>query len=114
MAETLTHEAFRKHLGAKFEVEFEPEKSITLELIEVSELKQLGRQEEFSIAFLGPNETFLGQGTKPIACRAAGRESSHDDNEHEKRRPGADLHGVPSGAGPGTNTMARAGRARDQ
>jgi len=66
VAETLTHEAFRKHLGAKFEVELEPEKSIALDLIEVSELKQFGRQEDFSIVFLGPNETFLGQGTRQM------------------------------------------------
>ena len=66
MVETLTHEAFRKHLGAKFEVELEPEKSIALELIEVSELKQFGPQEGFSIVFLGPNEIFLGQGTRQM------------------------------------------------
>jgi len=66
VAETLTHEAFTKHLGAKFEAKLEPEKSVELELTEVSELKQSARQEQFSIVFLGPNDIFLGQGMRQL------------------------------------------------
>ncbi len=64
MAETLTHEAFARHLKTKFQVQLEAGKSIELSLIEVSEHKVYERQEEFWILFLGPNESFLGQGTR--------------------------------------------------
>jgi len=61
--DTLTHEAFSEHLGTQFEVQLGPDKSLELELAEISELKQSERQESFSIVFLGPNDIFLGQGT---------------------------------------------------
>ncbi len=64
MAEKLTHEAFAKHLKTKFQVRLEAGKSVELSLIEVSEHKVYERQEEFWILFLGPNEFFLGQGTR--------------------------------------------------
>ncbi len=64
MAETLTHAAFVKHLGQKFQVQVGPDKAIDLELTEVSELEQSLRQEQFAIVFRGPNEVFLGQGTQ--------------------------------------------------
>lgn len=66
MTDTLTHEAFSKHAGEKFEVELEPEKSIELELVEISELKQSATQEQFTVVFLGPNEIFLGQGIRQM------------------------------------------------
>lgn len=64
MAETLTHEAFARHLKTKFQVQLEAGNSAELQLIEVSELKVYERQEEFWLHFLGPNEFFLGQGTR--------------------------------------------------
>ena len=64
MAETFTQEAFAKHLNTKFQVQLEAGQSVELRLIEVSELKSYERQEEFWILFLGPNEAFLGQGTR--------------------------------------------------
>ena len=64
MADSLTHEAFARNLKTKFQVQLEADQSVELGLIEVSELKLFPRQEEFSILFLGPNEFFLGQGTR--------------------------------------------------
>ena len=66
MAETFTQEAFAKHLNTKFQVQLEAGQSVELRLIEVSELKSYERQEEFWILFLGPNEAFLGQGTRLV------------------------------------------------
>lgn len=64
MAEIIKHEAFAKHLKTKFQVQLDAANSVELQLIEVSELKSYERQEEFWILFLGPNESFLGQGTR--------------------------------------------------
>ena len=66
VAETLTHEAFARHLKTKFQVQLDAGNSVELQLIEVSELKSYERQEEFWILFLGPNEFFLGQGTRLV------------------------------------------------
>lgn len=64
MAEKLTQEAFAKHLNTKFQAQLDAGQSVELGLIEVSELKRYERQEEFWILFLGPNESFLGQGMR--------------------------------------------------
>ena len=64
----LTHETFAGLLHAKFNVEVINEANevgqIELELIEVTDLKVTARQEQFAILFRGPNEAFLGQGTR--------------------------------------------------
>lgn len=64
MVETLTHEAFARHVNSIFQVQLDAGNSVELRLIEVSELKSYESQEEFWILFLGPNELFLGQGTR--------------------------------------------------
>ena len=57
-----THEAFSKNLNTKFQVQLDETNYIDVELEHASELKVYPHQEEFSIVFLGPIETFLGQG----------------------------------------------------
>jgi len=73
VTDSLTHEAFTKHLESKFQVRIEPGTSLELTLIEVSELKMLPGQEHFSIVFRGPGEIFLGQGTFEIEHQDLGR-----------------------------------------
>lgn len=73
MTDSLTHEAFTKHLESKFQVRIETGTSVELTLIEVSELKLLPGQEHFSILFRGPGEVFLGQGTFLVEHEDLGR-----------------------------------------
>jgi hypothetical protein len=69
----LTREAFAAQSGAKFQVEADAENDVELELVEVSEVKLSAHQEEFSLVFRGPRESFLGQGTRPFKNEALGR-----------------------------------------
>ena|SRR3982074_1533596 len=64
MTDPLQHEVFTEHLNTIFRLELAPDKEIEAELIEVSELKLYGAQQQFSVVFRGPNEVFLGQGMK--------------------------------------------------
>ena len=72
MAELLTQKEFAKYLGTKFQVQVAPEQTIDIELIEVSDLKQSARQEQFGILFRGPNEYFLGQGIRRLGHEEVG------------------------------------------
>jgi hypothetical protein len=67
-----TQQEFAKHLGTKFQVQVASEQTIDVELVEVSELKQSPRQEQFGILFRGPNEFFLGQGTRRLHHQEVG------------------------------------------
>ena len=60
----LTHDTFTKFLNATFKVAVDKQQQVELQLDEVSELRLSDRQEQFSIFFRGPNETFLGQGIR--------------------------------------------------
>ncbi len=73
MAETLTHEAFVKHLGHKFQVQVGPDEAIELELTQVSALELSPRQEQFAIILGGPNEVFLGQGIQRLVSEDMGQ-----------------------------------------
>ena len=64
MEASLTHEAFNKHEGTKFQVQVDENTDVELELADVSELKLYPQQEEFSIVFRGPSDAFLGQGVR--------------------------------------------------
>ena len=64
MDDSLTYEAFAQSLKTKFQVQLEGVSRVDLQLVEVSEVKRSSRQEEFAIIFLGPDDTFLGQGTR--------------------------------------------------
>jgi hypothetical protein len=64
MEAALTHEAFNQQAGTKFQVQVDDNNNVEVELVDVSELKVYPRQEEFTIQFLGPAGTFLGQGVR--------------------------------------------------
>ena len=72
MAELPTQQEFAKHLGTKFQIQVAPEQTIEVELVEVSDLKQSARQEQFGILFRGPNEFFLPQGTRRLDHQEVG------------------------------------------
>jgi hypothetical protein len=62
MEASLTHDVFTQHINTKFHVKTNEDANVELELIQVSELTVRPRQEEFSLVFCGPSDTFLGQG----------------------------------------------------
>lgn len=66
MEASLTHEAFSQQAGTKFQVQFDENNTVEVELIEVSELKVYPQQEEFTLQFRGPSNVFLGQGVHPF------------------------------------------------
>ena len=64
MESELSYEAFAKNANAKFMVQVDDTRKLELELIEVTEQKLTGNQEEFTLIFRGTNECFLEQGTR--------------------------------------------------
>jgi hypothetical protein len=64
MEASLTHEEFSKYANTKFKVQVDENTQVELDLIAVSELKLYPQQEEFSLRFRGPLDTFLGQGVR--------------------------------------------------
>lgn len=64
MDELLSHETFSKHLKTTFQAQLDESNHVDLELTQVSDLKRMPEQEEFSIVFLGPGDPCLGQGTR--------------------------------------------------
>jgi hypothetical protein len=64
MEASLTHEEFTKHAKTKFQVQFNENTPVELELTKVSELKLHPQQEEFAVEFRGPLDMFLGQGVR--------------------------------------------------
>ncbi len=73
MEAALTHQEFAQSLNTKFQVQIDASTSVQLEAVELSELKQSARQEEFSVVFQGPNETFLGQGMRQFSHSQMGQ-----------------------------------------
>src|SRR5262245_16600371 len=72
MAASLTHEEFTRHLNSKFEVQLDENRFVQLELTEVSDIKLYPKQEQFSIEFRGPVDTFLGQGIRSLTHHEMG------------------------------------------
>jgi hypothetical protein len=64
MEPELTYEAFAKTAHTKFMVQVDDTNKLELELIEVTDQKLTGNQEEFTLTFRGTNDCFLGQGTR--------------------------------------------------
>jgi hypothetical protein len=64
MEASLTHEAFAQQAGTKFQVQFDENTGVELELTDVSELKVYPQQEEFALVFRGPSDAFLDQGIR--------------------------------------------------
>ena len=73
MGDSLTHENFAAQLNKNFRVQIDEANAVDLVLAEVSELKSSARQEQFSIVFHGPLETFLGQGLRQFEHDEMGR-----------------------------------------
>lgn len=67
MSASLTHDEFSRHANTKFHVQVDGTNGVQLELVEISPLKLSPRQEEFSIVLLGPLDTFLDQGVRPLS-----------------------------------------------
>ena|SRR5215813_88473 len=66
MEASLTHEAFSQNANSKFQVQGDENTPVELELIDVTELKVYPRQEEFTLTFRGPLNSFLDQGVRPF------------------------------------------------
>jgi hypothetical protein len=64
MEASLTHEEFTKNANTKFQVQIDENTPVELDLTEVSEIKLYPQQEEFTIVFRGPLDSFLGQGAR--------------------------------------------------
>ena len=73
MEASLTHEAFSQNAKTKFRVPLDEARVVELELVEISELKLHPRQEEFSLEFRGPLDSFLGQGVRNFEHDALGK-----------------------------------------
>jgi len=66
MEAQLTYEVFAQNVKTKFHIPIADTEGLELELTEVSEPKRTPGQEQFSLFFRGPLETFLGQGIRPF------------------------------------------------
>ena len=73
MEAVLSHEVFTQNLNTKFQIQFDEQRCVELQLIEVSELKLYPQQEEFSIVFRGPLDMFLDQGIQPFTHEQMGQ-----------------------------------------
>lgn len=70
---SLTQEAFAQNVNTNFRVSAGDSRSVDLELTEVSEVKLVKTQEEFAVAFRGPLDHFLGQGTRSFEHEKMGQ-----------------------------------------
>lgn len=73
MEELLTHETFARNINTKFQAELDERNYVELELAQVSELKVFPDQEQFAIVFVGPVESFLGQGIRSLKHKQMGQ-----------------------------------------
>jgi len=73
MEPSLTFQAFTQELNTKFHIPVNESQRVELELVEISELKQTPRSQEFAIVFRGPKEAFLGQGMRSLEHDQLGR-----------------------------------------
>lgn len=72
MESSLQHAVFAAQLNTVFRVFVDDTNTIEAELVEVSEQKLSPRQERFAIVFRGPNDNFLGQGTRRFSHQQMG------------------------------------------
>jgi hypothetical protein len=61
MLETFTLDTFSQRLNSKFKVSREPADALELELVDAQDVGTTLKQEQFSIIFRGPLDTFLPQ-----------------------------------------------------
>ncbi|HEY0722452.1 MAG TPA: hypothetical protein VGD41_00355 [Pyrinomonadaceae bacterium] len=64
MEAALTHDEFSKHANTNFQVQVDENTNVELNLVSITELKLYPQQEEFTLEFRGPLNTFLGQGIR--------------------------------------------------
>jgi len=62
MLDELTHDMFASQLNTQFRVERQDGGTVTLDLVEASEVRSMHGSESFSIVFRGPAGAFLPQG----------------------------------------------------
>ena len=67
MLKDWTHDSFVKQLNTSFVAQHPHWGDVTLELVNVSELRETPRQRMFSLLFRGPLEQFLDQGAFPVS-----------------------------------------------
>ena len=72
MEAVLSHEVFTQHINTKFQIKIDEQRTIELELTEVSDLKLYPRQEQFAVTFRGPLDMFLGQGLQSFTHEQMG------------------------------------------
>ena len=73
MEPSLTHEEFTRAANTKFQVEFDENTHVDLELITVSDVRLYPQQEEFAIEFRGPLDMFLDQGVRDFSHEQMGQ-----------------------------------------
>ncbi len=73
MEDQLSHESFSRHLKTTFQAQLDESNHLELELTDVSTLKRLPQQEEFSIVFMGPPNIDLGQGIRSLKHQQMGQ-----------------------------------------
>jgi hypothetical protein len=73
MEPSLTHEEFSTYANTKFHVQADENTQVEVELVKVSDVKLYPKQEEFSIEFSGPLDSFLGQGVRNFSHEQMGQ-----------------------------------------
>lgn len=75
MNEQLTKDTFARHLKTKFQLYYAPEKSVEIELIEMSgdELQKVKGMERFTLVFHVPIQQMLPQGIYPMEHAEMGK-----------------------------------------
>jgi hypothetical protein len=64
--DSLTYKAFAESINTAFHAKLADKQYVELNLVEVSEPRLWPGQQQFSLTFRGPKESFLGQGTREI------------------------------------------------
>lgn len=68
----LTHPSFVLHVNTGFQVRLQSGKQLSITLTQVSDQQVSARQEEFSIVFRGPLDSFLPQGMYTLTHESMG------------------------------------------
>ncbi|MBU1169972.1 MAG: hypothetical protein KKD44_10460 [Proteobacteria bacterium] len=70
-----SHASLKKHLNSEFQVIDEPGERRVLNLIRVSDIKNRGTYESYSIEFIGPKDRFLKQRIYELSHNSLGTHS---------------------------------------
>ena len=72
MAEAFDKTLFAKNLNTKFSVRVDADKTIELELTEITESNSAPNHEQFALAFRGPADVYLPQQIYPLEHQRLG------------------------------------------